>query len=160
MATRANRGKQFESTFKKDWVRTFPNSFCLRLPDQQSGYYGTSKNICDFICYAEGLLFLLELKSIHGNTFPLANLGQYTHLLPMVGKPGVRAGVIIWFVEHDKVCYVPISTITKLKFDNKKSVNVKYLDSDEYDIVTIPSKKLRVFLTSDYSSLTKLEEGK
>ena len=36
------RGKQFEERFKQDWIRTFPNGECVRLPDQVSGYKYTS----------------------------------------------------------------------------------------------------------------------
>ena len=45
----ANLGKKFEDNVKKDWVRTFPKSFFIRLPDQQSRYFGQSGNICDYI---------------------------------------------------------------------------------------------------------------
>jgi len=54
---------------------------------------------------------------------------------------------------------VPISTITKLKEDGKKSVNVKMLDDNSYNIIEIPSVKKRVFLDSDYSCLMNLKEG-
>ena len=57
------------------------------------------------------------------------------------------------------MCYVPISTITKMKEDDRKSVNVKYLDSHEYNIIEIPSVKKRVFMDSDYRCLADLKEG-
>lgn len=75
-----NKGKKFEEQVREDLGKTFPNSFILRLPDQQSGYYGSSKNICDFILYVNGTLFLLECKSHKGNTFPLSNLTQFGKL--------------------------------------------------------------------------------
>ena len=40
----ADYGKKFEQQFKKDWELSFPNSFIYRLPDQQSGYRGGSRN--------------------------------------------------------------------------------------------------------------------
>lgn len=60
-----------------------------------SGYKMTAKNLCDFICYFNKNLFLIEAKSIRGNTFPLSNLSQYDKLKAKVGIPGVRAGVVI-----------------------------------------------------------------
>lgn len=53
--------------------------------------------------------------------------------------------------------YIPISTITKLKQEGEKSVGVRHLS--KYNIKTIPTTKLRVFLQGDYSILTKLKDG-
>ena len=153
-----NRGKQFEVKFKQDFLDTVPNSTIDRLYDSVSGYKFIS-NISDYIGYSYPLIFYLECKSHLGNTFPLSNLTQYDKLISKVGIKGVRTGVIIWFIDHDKVLYVPISTITKLKSDGKKSVNIKYLNDDTYKIIEIPSTKKRVFLDSDYSILLNLEEG-
>lgn len=153
-----NKGKAFEIKFKNDFLQTVKNSTIDRLYDSTSGYKSIS-NISDFIGYCYPNIFYLECKSHLGNTFPLANLTQYDKLVGKVGIPGVRAGVIIWFIDHDTVCYVPISTITKMKQDDKKSVNIKMLDTNEYDIIKIPSIKKRVFLDSDYSVLLKLIDG-
>lgn len=155
MAT--NYGKKFEKVFEQDWKRAFPCSFILRLPDQQSGYYGTSANPCDYICYVNSKLYLLELKSHLGNTFPLDNLRQYTKLVEYCGIKGVKVGVIVWFRDKDKVVYCPIETITKLKMDDKKSINIKYLETKEYELIEVPSVKKRVFLQSDYRILGELE---
>jgi len=156
MAT--NKGKAFEVKFKQDWLRTVPNSTIDRLYDTTNGYKSVS-NISDFIGYSYPNIFYLECKSHQGNTFPLANLTQYDKLTGKVGIPGVRAGMILWFIDHDRVCYVPISTITQLKNDEKKSVNVKMLDDLSYNIIEIPSIKKRVFLDSNYSCLMNLKDG-
>jgi hypothetical protein len=152
-----NYGKSFEQKFKNDFLK-IPNSTIDRLYDTQNGYKSISQ-ISDYIGYVFPNIFYLEIKSIHGNTFPLTNLTQYNKLVPKEGIKGVRVGVIIWFVDHDQVAYVPISTIKKMKKDGKKSVNVKMLTSDEYNIIIIPSTKKRVFLDSDYSVLLNLNEG-
>ena len=134
-------------------MRCFPNSFILRLPDQQSGYYGTSQNICDFILYAKGVLFLLECKSHKGNTFPLSNLTQFGKLQQYKDIPGVKPGVILWFIDHDIVCWVPINTVLYYAEQGKKSINIKDLDSDEYVIEKLDSVKKRTFLETDYSKI-------
>ena len=105
-----NRGKQFEVKFKEDFLRISGVSID-RLYDQVSGMYGV-RNICDFIAYHYPNMFYIELKSHAGNTFPFSNLKQYEKLYPKVGIPGVRVGVILWFTEHDKIYYIPLSTIT------------------------------------------------
>ena len=152
-------GKKFETKFREDWEKTFKGSFIYRLPDQMSGYKSTSSNICDFICFYLNTLFLIECKSHKGNTFPIKNLTQYNKLLPKVNIPGVRAGVVIWFIDHGRVLYVPISTITKLIEDNKKSVNINTIFTEGYKVYEIPSVKKKTFCDSDYSCLTTLEEG-
>lgn len=124
-----------------------------------SGFKVTSRNPCDFIAFYGGILYLIELKSHLGNTFPLANLTQYDKLAHYAGKPGVRAGMVIWFIDHDKVAYVPAREIGKMMADGKKSVNVKMLSEKSYDILEVPSSKKRVFMDSDYSVMKDLGEG-
>ena len=102
-----------------------------------SGYKHMS-NISDLIFYKFPFICYCEIKSHLGNTFPLANLTQYEKLIAKKGIKGVRAGVILWFRDHDKVLWVPIETFERLKKEDKKSVNVK-LDYEEYNIVDIPS---------------------
>ena len=152
-----NYGKKWEVKVKED-LSALPDISLDRIYDSVSGYKSVS-NISDFIAYVYPNIFYLEVKSIKGNTFPLSNLTQYEKLKGKVGIPGVRAGVIIWYIDHGKVLYVPISTITALKTDGKKSVNIKMLDSDEYNIVGIPSVTKRVFPTCDYRVLRNLKDG-
>lgn len=152
-----NRGKQFEDKFKEDWKRTV--SKCIdRIYDSMSGMKSVS-NISDFIGYKKPHIFYLECKSTRENTFNFHKLTQYDKLTEKVGIPGVRTGVVIWFIEHDRVVYVPIKTITKMKEDGLKSVNIRNIDATDYKFYNIPSRKLRVFMESDYSILMNTEEG-
>lgn len=153
MAT--NRGKQFEQQFKQDWLK-IEDSSIDRLYDTMNGYK-TISQISDFIGYVYPNIFYLECKSHKGNTFPLGNLTQYEKLKFKVGIKGVRVGVVLWFIDHDKIFYIPVSTITQMKNDGKKSINIK--DIGDYSIYEIPSIKKRVFLESDYSILKELNEN-
>lgn len=153
----ANIGKNFEERFKLDWEKCFPDSFILRLPDQMSGYKSSS-NLCDFICFNKNILYLIECKAHKGASLPFTNITQYDKIKMKVGIPGIRAGVVLWLYEKDKVFYIPISTIMKMKEDGEKSVGLRSLS--KYDIIEIPSKKLRTYMESNYSILSKLEEGK
>ena len=152
-----SRGKQFEGKFRDDFKK-LTGSFIYRLPDQTSGNLG-SRNLCDFICYVYPNLYILEVKSVGGNTFPITNFTQYQTMLQYKGAPGVKMGVVIWYTEKDTVIYVPLKTIEKMKQDGKKSVNIRTIDAEEYEYITIPSVKKRVFLDSDYSVLLDLPEG-
>ena len=153
-----DKGKQFEAKFKEDFLRTLPNSTIDRLVDSVSGYKAVT-NISDFIGYRMPYLYYLECKTHKGSTLPFQNITQYEKLTAKVGIPGVRAGVIIWFYEYDKIWYVPISTITKMKQDGKKSINVRKDIELGYNIIEIPSIKKRTFMVGDYSILESLKEG-
>lgn len=153
-----NLGKKFEQKFKQDFQKTVPDCSIDRIYDPTNGFVSIS-NISDFIGYSYPNIFYLECKTHKGNTFPLANLTQYDKLIAKVGIKGVRAGVVLWFTEHDRIWYVPISTIKKMKDDGKKSINVLTSKKDRYVIYEVPSKKKRIFLDSDYLFLTQLKEG-
>lgn len=152
-----NYGKQFESKFKEDWLKSFPDGLIHRLPDQTSGYKATSKNLCDFIGFNLNTLYLIECKSHRGASIPMANITQYDNLIKKQGIKGVRAGVILWLIDKDLVLYIPIRVVKELKTLGEKSIGIRHLD--EYDIKVIPSVKKRVFMDSDYSVLLNLNEG-
>ena len=148
--TNANKGKNFETRFFNNWYETVPESFIYRLSDQMSGYMGSS-NVSDFICYKKPNIYLIECKAHAGNTFPFSAFRQYEGLTQYANIPGVKAGVILWLYDHDKVIWIPIQTFMKLKAEDKKSFNIKMLD--EYECLDLPSKKLRTFMNTDYSAL-------
>ena len=152
------KGKNFELVLREDWKFSVPDSTIDRIYDSVSGYK-TISNVSDFIAYKMPNIFYLEAKTVKGNTFPFQNLTQYDKLSAKVGIPGVRAGVVIWFYGHDRIVYVPISSVTKMKEDGKKSINITTLDTDKYRFIEIPSVKKRVFMTSDYSVLMGTQEG-
>ena len=153
----SNYGKAWEQKLKEDFQEV-PGATIDRLYDVTQGYKSISQ-VSDFIGYIYPNIFYLEAKSCKGNTFPLTKLTQYEKLLPKVGIKGVRAGMVLWMIDHDVCIYVPISTITKMKEDGKKSVNIKMVGTDEYNIKVIPSSKKRVFLTCDYTVLKNLTDG-
>lgn len=156
MAT--NYGKAFEERFKNDWKSTFLNGTIDRLPDQMSGYKGSGQNICDFIGYVYPNIFYIECKAHKGASIPFANITQYDKMIQKSGIPGVRAGVVLFLYEKFKIFYIPISTIKEMKEEDKKSVGIKSIE-EGFDIIEIPSKKLKTFMRSDYTILTTLKEG-
>lgn len=151
--SRPNRGKEFESRFAKDWLRTFPRSMAFRLKDDLSMRKGSAKNPCDFICFTHKTLFMLEVKSHYDNTFPFSNLTQYEKLVTYRDCEDTVVGVIIWFIDHDRIIFVDIDTVTQMKKDGQKSINIRLIDKQGYKYTEIPSVKSRVFLKSDYSVL-------
>ena len=87
----------------------------------------------------------------------MGNITQYDKLKEKIGIKGVRAGVVLWLIDKDKVLYIPMSTIKQLKEDREKSIGIRHLDY--YNIIEIPSVKKRVFMDSDYKILKSLKDG-
>ena len=152
-----DKGKQFEERFKIDFLSSVKDSVVDRLYDSVSGYKSI-KNVCDFLCYKCPNIFYMELKTHKGASVPFENITQYDKLISKVGIKGVRVGVVLWLYEKDIVMYIPVSTITQMKKDGKKSVGLKAIE-EGYNIKIIPSEKLRVFMKSDYSCLCDLKDG-
>ena len=153
-----NYGKQFENLVKSQFCKV-DGADITRLYDTTNGFRGVN-NVCDFIGYIYPNIFYIEVKVVQsGNTLSLDRLTQYNKMVEKCGIPGVRVGVVVWWVEKQKVAYVPISTVTLLKKNGKKSINIKYIDSEEYKVVEIPSTVKRVFMESDYSVLKTLQDG-
>ena len=152
-----SKGKEFEAKVKEDFSK-IPDSHIERIYDNVSGYRSI-RGRSDFVAYIYPNQFWIECKSHYGNTFPFSELGQYNDLLEVAGIKGIRSGVVLWMIDHDIVVYLPVKTIESMKKDGKKSFNVKDIDNGIYRIIMIPSKKKRVYLDSDYTILTTLEEG-
>ena len=147
-----NYGKAFESKFKEDIRKSFPDAYILRLYDITNGYK-TIANPCDFIVYDSNRLYLIDCKSHKGSSFPFDNFTQYDKLIPYKNIPNLITGVVVWLYEKDVVVFVPTFTVEKMMNDGYKSINPNKLDRDKYYIIDIPSVKLRTFMNSDYSVL-------
>ncbi len=124
--------------FKATWTKQFPGTFAFRLKDQMTGYKETSGNPCDFLCYPGNRLYMVECKEHKGMSIPFTAIIQYQRLLAFKDLMSVSPGVIIWFSEKDIVIWVSIYEMEKMVKDGKKSISLKMLDDDSYNIITIP----------------------
>ena len=154
-----NKGKIWEKCVKESWESSFPNSFILRLPDQQNGYFGTSRNISDFIAFKSPYLFLIECKTIQGNTLPFSNLKQYEKMLNYQNIPNVKSGFLVWWQDKNVTARIPLDSVTLLKKENKKSIHVNYVIQKLYGIVQIPNIIKRVYPKCDLSVLMDGQEN-
>lgn len=149
--------KTFEARFKNEFQEAFPEGTIIRLYDSMSGYKSVS-NISDFIGYVYPNVYFLECKTHKGASIPFEKITQYDKLIKVAGIKGIRAGVVLFLYEKDKVYYIPVKTIEQMKADGKKSVGLKAVE-EGYRIIEVPSVKQRVFMKSDYSILRELKEG-
>lgn len=149
----SSRGKQFEERFKRNWIDSVPDSLCYRLYDTMGGFKAIS-NVGDFICYKYPFIYLIDCKSIKGNTLPFSDLRQLDQMLEYINITGINVGFIVWFINHDKILWIPAETMNKIKLEGLKSFNINKMKQEDYFFLDIPSKKLRTFMNSDYSWLT------
>ena len=147
MPRKKDKGKEFEEHFKEDWIKTLPDAFIYRLVDVMSMYKGVA-NVCDFICHTNSKLFLVECKSHLGNTWPIT-FRQYDDLVDADVYKDVYPGVLLWFIDHNKVIWCPISEIKRMKEEGKKSINIKMLKEKLYNIYEVPSEIMRVYPRMD-----------
>ena len=162
--TKQDLGKKFEARFAQDWQRCFPNTLIYRLHDQMSGYKETSQNPCDFLCYPGEIFLMAECKAHAGASIPFSAIPQYERLLKYKGLHKVHPGVVVWFYEKDIVIWVSIEEMEKMVADGEKSIGLRMIDNKKpykkmYNIIRIPSKKLRTFMESDYNFLVEVLNG-
>lgn len=151
-------GKQFEDRFSTQFSRQFPKAFCYRLPDQMSGY-SNSVNPCDFYCFVNKKLLMVETKAHEGNTINIkADIPQFEYLKAYVNKPDVYPIILIWFIDHDRIVYVKETDMIRMVEDGLKSVNItKEKELFKYNVTEIPSEKAIKFLKADYRVLADIE---
>lgn len=147
-----NRGKQFEDQIKAGF-NAIPNLIIERLPDPQNGYKGV-RNICDFYVYRFPFLMFLECKSCHGNRLPFSNIteNQWNGLLEKSEYPGVIAGYMVWYIDHDMTVFIPAIVLKKLKDSGCKSIGYNDEIISSNDCILVPGKKKRILFDYDMAS--------
>lgn len=120
-----------------------------RIPDQMTGYYMVSRNICDFICYKFPYMYYIESKATYGDRFDFANLSDVQRI-GLKGKSKIKGCyglVVVLFCAYKRAFVINIKDIT----DNTpeanlvvKSINIKKINKWQIpykEIRTIPSRK-------------------
>lgn len=151
-----NRGKDFEGSFRKQMESS---GFDVnRVADNTAGYMG-GRNMCDFITYLYPNIFYFELKSTKENTLNFSNItkNQWEGLIEKEKFEGVGAGVVVWFIKHDKTFFVSADCMHKMKNEGSKSLHINDLTEralcfDEckyHKCFEIKGRKKRVFFEYD-----------
>lgn len=153
-----NRGKDFEKQIKKAFQNHSDVSID-RFPDPMAGYAGIS-NICDFGVYHYPNYNYIECKAIRGNTLNFNSQitkDQWNGLLEKSKLKGVRAGIIVWFIEHNITAYINIQRLDELKLAGAKSLNIKDLLEAKVEFITLKAKKKRVLYEYDISDILEVK---
>lgn len=137
-----------------------------RFYDQMTGFYMTSRNICDFVCYKYPHTYYIESKSTYEDRFNFSMLTETQHngLLEKSKIPGVYGLVIILFATYKRAFIINIKDIKKLEDTSKKSLNIKKItkwDIPYAEIPTIPSRKSLLDYDGDLQGLVEnMEVGR
>lgn len=140
-----NLGKKAENIIKQ-WLDRPEDGYSFdRIPDQQTGFYG-SRNICDFICYKLPNLWYIESKATWNDRFDFSMITNYQreNLLKKSHVRGVKAVVIILFASYQRAFMIDIRQIQKMIDSGVKSINIKKIDSWKLkysEIQTIPNNR-------------------
>jgi len=166
---RVNRGKDFEGQVQSGF-EAIPDVSIDRLPDPMAGYAGV-KNICDFIVYKRPLQYYIECKSCYGNTMsihsndPKRKYGNITNnqwegLLEKSKIPGVRAGILVWFIDHDETFWIDIRLLQKHRDAGHKSISyycdfVDLMPETDKMWSRLVGRKRRVLFDYDFNEFLK-----
>jgi hypothetical protein len=166
---KVNRGKDFEGQVYDGFAKIEGVSID-RLPDPMAGYAGV-KNICDYIVYKYPHQYYIECKSCYGNTFrihsndPKKKYGNITNnqwegLLEKSKIPGVRAGILLWFIDHDTTYWLDIRLLQMHKDAGNKSIHYypEWVDCTQKTSqlwTYITGKKRRVLFDYDFADFLK-----
>lgn len=156
-------GKKWEDKFKSTYEKQFPGTLIYRLPDQQSGYGGSGgSNPCDFLCYPETCVLMVECKSHKGASISFNDIRQYDKMLDYKGLKNTFPGVLVWFYEKDTIIWVSIEEMEKMVLDGEKSIGLRMLKENypkKYRIIEVPATKLRTFMEADLNYLVEVLNG-
>lgn len=156
---RVNRGKDFEGQVHDGFAKIEGVSID-RLPDPMAGYAGV-RNICDFLVYKYPTQYYIECKSCYGNTLsihsndPKKKYGAITNnqwegLLEKSKIPGVRAGIMVWFIDHDLTFWYDIRLLQECKDYGMKSISWANSHGHNNLCQVIAGQKRRVLFDYDF----------
>ena len=143
----ANYGKKFEDVIKESFLKC-PDVSIDRLRDAPRKLKNVD-NRSDFIVYKKPHEIYVECKSHKGNTLPFSCIRQeqIDGMSKKIQIDGVKAGVIIWFIDHDITVWIPIDEVCYHIDNGARSINIK--DIEKLNGIIIQGKKKRVYFEYD-----------
>lgn len=123
-------GKKAERKIK-EWLDRPDDGYSFdRFYDQMTGYYLTSRNICDFVCYKYPNIYYIESKATFSDRFDFDKIQphQFDGLMEKSKINGCYGLVIVLFATYKRAFILNISNIEKSINNGKKSINIKKID--------------------------------
>jgi len=144
-------GKKAEEKIK-EWLNQPQDGYDFtRIPDQMTGFYMVSRNICDFDCYRFPYLYHLESKATEHERFDFSQLTdvQRNGLRLRADIKGVYGFVVVLFVIEKRAFIFDIRDIADIDPDkpinalDKTFLKIKSVNITKVDKWTIPYKEIR-----------------
>lgn len=143
------------------WLNKPQEGFSFnRIPDQMTGYYMVSRNICDFHCYKYPYEYWIESKATEEDRFNFSQLSdtQRNGLRTKAEIKGAYGLVIVLFATYKRAFIINIKDIADLVDEKtailtKKSINITKIDKwgiPYAEIETIPSRQDLLDYTGDF----------
>lgn len=141
-----NTGKKAEAKIR-EWLDRPEDGYAFtRLYDQLTGYYMTSRNICDFICYKYPNIYYIESKETEADRFDFSMIQphQKDGLIEKSKIEGCYGWVIVLFTSYKRAFRFNASDIAELEAQGTKSLNIKKIDKwtiNYKELKTIPNNR-------------------
>lgn len=170
-------GKKAEGKIKL-WLDDPSSGYSFdRIPDQMSGMYMVSRNICDFICFKSPNQYYIESKATWHDRFDFSMISdnQYEGLMKKSMINGCYGLIIILFGTYKRAFILDIRDIDSMTHrrvgnlneefsgKTKNSVNINKLDSwpiPSIEIPTVKSRKMLLDYSGDFQTLVNELETK
>lgn len=147
-----NRGKKFEAQIQKSFENV-PNTSVIRLNDPV-GFNKGVRNICDYIVYHYPHQYFIECKCTHDNVFSIysndeqhrygkVSNTQWEGMLKEAQKNGVIAGIMLWFIKHDRTIFISIEKLQYLYDLGLKSVRWDIPEDER--VIEVDGKKKTIY---------------
>lgn len=148
----SNKGKKFEEIIKQSFLKV-PDVSIDRLRDAPRKLKGVD-NPSDFIVYKKPHEIYVECKSHKGNTLPFSCIReeQIKGMTEKARIEGVKAGVIVWFIDYDLTVWIPINEVVFWRDIGNKSINIKNIQdkhTERIRHIVIQGKKKRIYFDYD-----------
>lgn len=145
MADENKVGKKAEAKIREWLDRPEDGFFFYRLPDQLTGFYG-STNPCDFFFYKQPNFYMIESKATYEDRFDFSMIteNQHKELLKGARVTGVTSYIAVLFASFQRMFLINIRDIYGMEQQGKKSLNIKKIDSwpiPYIEVPTLPSRK-------------------
>ena len=116
-----------------------------RIPDQMTGYYMVSRNICDFHCYKYPCEFWIESKATEDDNFPFSRLTDFQRngLRNKAEILGVFGLIIVLFASYKRAFVFDIRDIAELTESRTSTLRIKSININKISKWTIPYKEIQ-----------------
>lgn len=133
-------GKAAEQKIR-EWLNRPNDGYSFdRIPDNMSGFYQVSRNICDFVCYKYPNCYYIESKATEKDRFDFSMIQDHQRdgLIEKSKIQGCYGWIIVLFATYKRAFKFNATDIKQLEDSGTKSLNILKIDK-----WTIPYKELQ-----------------